>query len=188
MGVEALGIYGSRNSLSVLLDMFRKSDPPPYLRDEIVLAMAAILGTQKGFYPLLDRFLKDETRVPALAMDETVSAVEYAGAMLRPVAKDKKAEPPAIRRLTAAFQGAVSEYIAGKDGALLYRWILELPDSAADTMTKVILSESVVDGELSAYSRLRLLVVHWAALELKQWAGTLQPVQKEERIKSRGTK
>jgi hypothetical protein len=54
------------------------------------------------------------------------------------------------------------------------QWIHELPDNLADTMTKIILSESTVDSELAAYSRLRLLVVHWAAQALKQWAGTLR--------------
>jgi hypothetical protein len=176
MGVEALGIYGSRNSLSVLLDIFRKSNPPPYLRDEIVLAMAAILGTQKKFYPLLDRFLKDESQVLALAMDETVSAVEYAGSIIRSGTKEKKAGTLAIRRQSNVFQQAVSEYITGKDGSLLCRWILELPDNVADTMTKVIHSESVVDSELFTYSRLRLQVVHWAAQELKQWACGIQGI------------
>jgi MFS family permease len=173
MGIEALGIYGSRNSLSVLLGIFRRSNPPPYLRDEVVLAMAAILGTQKEFYPLLDRFLKDETQVPALAMDETVSAVDYAGSITRPRTKDKRPGTVLIRRQSDVFQQAVSDYITGKDGSLLYRWILELPDDLADTMTKIILSESVIDSELSAYPRLRLLVVHWATQTLKQWARTL---------------
>jgi MFS family permease len=173
MGVEALGIYGSRNSLSVLLDIFRKSNPPPYLRDEIVLAMAAIVGTQKEFYPLLDRFLKDESQASILALDETVSAIEYSYSILRPGTKNKSSGGMAMFRQAEEFQQAVSEYSSGKNGTLLCRWILEIPEDVADTMTKIIFSESVIDGELAAYSRLRLLVVHWAAQKLKQWAGTL---------------
>jgi len=46
MGVDAFGIYGSPNSLTILLDILRGADPPPYLRDEVVLAMANILDTQ----------------------------------------------------------------------------------------------------------------------------------------------
>jgi MFS family permease len=173
MGVEALGIYGSRNSISILLDMFRRTNPPPYLRDEIVLAIAAVLGTQKEFYPILDRFLKDESQCPTLAMDEVVSAIEYTGTIIRPEMKNKKPETILFRRQSGVFQQAVSDYLAGKDGSLLCRWILELPDNLTDTMTKVIFSESVIDSELSAYSRLRLLIVHWTTQELKQWAGAL---------------
>jgi hypothetical protein len=149
--------------------MFRKSNPPPYLRDEIVLSMAAILGTQKEFYPFFDRFLKDESQVSILVTDETVSAIEYICSIMQPEPKNKNTGTILLNRQSKVFQQAVSDYITGKDGSLLCRWILELPENLAETMTKVIFAESVIDGELSAYSRLRLLIVHWAVQKLKQW-------------------
>jgi hypothetical protein len=175
MGVEALGIYGSRNSLSVLLDIFRRSNPPPYLRDEIVLAMAAILGTKKEFYTLLVGFLKDESRASMLAMDETASAAEYIHSITRSGVKSKLPKTILLCRHSEVFQQAVRKYVTDQDGSILCRWILELPDNLTDTITKTIFSESVIDNELSAYSRLRLLIVHWSAQEQKHWARSLFP-------------
>ena len=77
MGVEALGIYRSANSLSVLLDILRVADPPPYLRDEVTLAMSAILDTQNQFYSLLVRYLADNSLAVTLGMDEAESAFEF---------------------------------------------------------------------------------------------------------------
>jgi hypothetical protein len=76
MGVEAFGIYRNVHSLSVLLDILDARDPPPYLRDEVTLAMADILDTHNLFYKLLVRFREDEGQVMTLAMDEAESAVE----------------------------------------------------------------------------------------------------------------
>jgi HEAT repeat protein len=174
MGVEAFGIYGSPNSLSVLLDILRGANPPPYLRDEVVLAMASILDVQNQFYPLLVRFLADESLAPTLALDEAEWAYEsYAAAFGRKHAK-KDTDLAVLNRQAKAFQPAVNEYIKNSNGSQLSRWILEIPDELIHTVVQVVLSEAVLDDELISHRRLRLLTVHWAAHELWMWTSKLK--------------
>ncbi|MDR3139018.1 MAG: MFS transporter [Treponema sp.] len=174
MGVEAFGIYQSPNSLSVLLDILRGADPPPYLRDEVVLAMASILDVENQFYPLLIRFLEDPSLISALTADEVEKAAEFCrtgtgGWFLR-----KKPGLNALNKQAKAFSPAVQNYIKDRQGASFSRWILELPDEFCQTILQVVLSEAVLDDELVSYDRLRLLIVHWAAQELKTWAQKLK--------------
>jgi hypothetical protein len=175
MGVEAFGIYGSPNSLSVLLDILRGADPPPYLRDEVTLAMAAILDTQNQFYPILARYLEDQAIAPALAMDEAESAYEFYISS-HGHAKGRKKDPQFafFVKQAKALPAAVSAFIRDKNGAPLSRWILELPDDMAHAVVQIVLSEAVLDDELSAFNRLRLLIIHWAAHELRLWTKKLK--------------
>jgi HEAT repeat protein len=170
MGVEAFGIYGSPNSLSVLLDILKIADPPPYLRDEVVLALAAILDTQNQFYPLLVRFLEDQSLAPALAMDEAEAASEFYRSN-HGRANGRKKDPgfAFFVKQARAFQGTVAAFVREKNGAPLSRWILELPGDMAHTIVQIVLAEAVLDDELCALDRLRLLIVHWAAHELRIW-------------------
>jgi hypothetical protein len=170
MGVEAFGIYGSPNSLSVLLDILKIADPPPYLRDEVALAMAAILDTQNQFYPILVRYLGDQSLAPALALDEAEAAHEFYTANAGHW-RGRKKEPELVffAKHAKALQGAVSAFIREKNGGPLSRWILELPDEMVNPIVQVVLSEAVLDDELCALNRLRLLIVHWAAYELRLW-------------------
>jgi MFS family permease len=175
MGVEAFGIYRSPNSLSVLLDILRGADPPPYLRDEVSLAMAGILNTQNQFYRLLVRFLEDESQTATLALDEAEAAAEYYASLhggWKPARR--KTALAAGSAQAKALQGAVSAYSRDAKGALLSRWILELPEDLCDPIVRVVLSEAVLDDELSGYGRLRLLISHWAARKLRDWANKLR--------------
>jgi HEAT repeat protein len=171
MGVETFEIYRSPNSVPVLMDILRQKDPPPYLRDEVVLAMAGILGTGKEFYPLLVRYLENKSLAVILAVDEAESAVEYYAAAL---GGWKTAERKSrYRKSTAqarALQSAVEAYIRDKNGVPLSRWITELPDDPENNFVQVILSEAVLDDELAAHNRLRLLICHWASQKLRAWA------------------
>ena len=172
MGVEALGIYGSPDSLSVLLDIFRGNDPPPYLRDEVILAMASILDIQNQFYPLLVRFRADESLVPALATDEAESAYEHyvstygrkrVTGELNDLAKHARALPP-----------AVNAFVNESKGTPLSRWILEIPDDFCHTIVQVVLAEAALDNDLSYMPRLKLLIAHWSAHELRLWINKLK--------------
>jgi MFS family permease len=171
MGVEALEIYQSPNSVPVFIDILRQKDPPPYLGDEVVLAMAGILGTGKEFYPLLVRYLENESLAVILAMDEAESAVEYYAATL---GGWKTAERKSRYRKSTAqartLQGAVEAYIRDKNGVPLSRWITELPDDPEDNPIPFIFAEAVLDNELAVYNRLRLLICHWASRKLRDWA------------------
>jgi hypothetical protein len=73
-----------------------------------------------------------------------------------------------------SLQIAVAAYAKDLNGVRLSRWILELPDEIAGTLVKVILSEAVLDDELISYDRLRLLISHWAARELRVWTNRLK--------------
>jgi hypothetical protein len=170
MGVEAFGIYGSQNSLSVLLDILRSSNPPPYLRDEVILAMASILDTQNYFYTILVRFLENQDLAPTLAMDEAESAFEFYHSNLgcRRFYFRKK-NLALITGHAKDIQAAVSAYIREKNGAALSRWILELPEEQCSTVVKVVLAEAVLDNDLCSLTRLQLLIAHWAAHVLRRW-------------------
>jgi hypothetical protein len=173
MGAEALGIYGSPDSLWVLLDIQRQENPPPYLRDGVVLAIASIMDIQNKFYPLLMRFLADQSMAPTLAIDEAESAYEhYMSAHGRKRRKD--GEIAVLSHHAKTFQHAVSNYMKHNKGEELARWILELPKELVHTIVQTILSEVVLNDEFADYPRLRLLIVHWAAHELRLWSNRLK--------------
>jgi MFS family permease len=169
MGVTAIGIYGSPNSLSALLDILRVPDPPPYLRDEVVLAMANILEVQNRFYPLLIRYREDESLLATLAMDEAESAYEFYAAAHKRRKRPGKFAPIISGRQARAFPEAVSAYVKESRGALLSKWIKELPEDLGGITAQVVLSEAVLDDELNSHNRLRLLVVTWTAHEFRLW-------------------
>jgi HEAT repeat protein len=171
MGVEAFGIYRSPKSLSTLLDILRGADPPPYLRDQVVLSMASILDTQNQFYHLLVRFLEDESLAATLALDEAEAAVEFYNSSFGWRKKRALAE---IDKHAKILQAAVSAYVRDRKGELLSRWILELPEEIADVFVKVILSEAVLDDEFVSLRRLQLLISHWSARELRVWTRRLK--------------
>ena len=174
MGVEAFGIYRSPHSLSVLLDILRVANPPPYLRDEVVLALASILDMQNEFYPLLVRFLEDPAVAPALALDEAESAYEYYHTTHGSWFRRRRTDLTLSNKQAKALQAAVSALITESQGAPLSRWILELPGDLTDPIAQIVLSEAVLDDELMAFERLRLLIVQWASHKLRVWANTLK--------------
>jgi MFS family permease len=174
MGVEAFGIYKSPHSLPALMDLLRSADPPQYLRDGVALAMADILGLHQ-FYPLLLKFLANETLSPILAVDEAEAAAEryraiHKGWRLKIGASLKKEANLADgTRQAKALLPAVKAFMLEKNPEPLSRWILELPETV-NPIAQAILAEAVLDDELNVYEQLRLLVVHWASRELKNWA------------------
>ncbi|MDR1352818.1 MAG: MFS transporter, partial [Treponema sp.] len=171
MGVEAFEIYRSPNSIPLLMDILRQKDPPPYLGDQVVLAIAGILGTGKEFYPLLVRYLENPSFVAVLAADEAESAAEYyASALGGWKIAGRKSQYKKGTAQARALQGAVEAYIRDKNGVPLSRWIATLPDDPENNIIQIILSEAVLDDDLSAYNRLRLLVCHWASRKLRDWA------------------
>jgi hypothetical protein len=169
MGVEALGIYGSPDSLSVLLDMLRSADPPPYLRNEVILAMAGILGIHDSFYPTLVRYLKDKRSAVELAIDEIGAVCGRYSTVHRGRGREgKKAVPGISLKQAKALPGTAAAYMGESYGGPLARWIMELPDEDSPTVAPIILAEAVLDDELCSYEQLRLLIVHWATHKLRR--------------------
>jgi hypothetical protein len=168
MGVEALGVYGSLNSLSTLIDMLRVKDPPPYLRDAVTLSIAGILDIENRFYPLLIRLSEG----PAIAMDEVEEAWElFLSRRGRKSLRDRKSRKEAggiTLKQAKALPGAVAAYIQEADGALLSRWILDLSEDRVPDKVRAIFSEVVLDDEFVSYNRLKLLISCWAASLLQE--------------------
>jgi HEAT repeat protein len=156
MGVEAFGVYKSPKSLPALLSILRSENPPLYLRDEVVLAMANILDLPH-FYSLLVRFLEDESLGAVLAIDEAEAAVERCK---NAVGLFKK--KPSMRRIEN-FLVVVNAYALDNEPSLFSQWIRETPNQTA---THAVFSEAVLDGGLNRLDRLRLLIVHWCAQNL----------------------
>jgi hypothetical protein len=165
MGVQAFGIFASPNSLSVLLDMLRVQDPPSYLRDEVVLAMAAILDVENLFYPILTRYLENPSLAHTLAMDEAEAAFESYTSSRK--GRQKRKDP--LHKQAVNFQAAVSALMQHRNGAPLSRWILELPGELCNPTAQMVMAEALMDDELNSYDRFRLLGVNWAAHGLRLW-------------------
>jgi HEAT repeat protein len=175
MGAEALGIYRNVESIPVLFDILRGKNPPLYLRDEVVLAISAILDTQRKFYKILVRYLANNSHAVMLANDEVEFTVEYINNLLnkKKASKNKvlKSRISLVMSFTESLSGVVNSYIKDKNGMDFSKWILELPDgSKTSEYIKHVFSETVVDEDLSSDDCLRLLIIHWAAQELRVWA------------------
>jgi hypothetical protein len=173
-GAEALGIYGHPDSISVLLDILRVANPPPYLLDEVILSMASILDIQNKFYPLLIKLISDESLALTLAMDEAESAYEYSVSVHGRKRGKKNDTLTVLEKQAKALQPAVSDYVKNQDGRGMYRWLMELPDEVVHAVIQMVLSEAVLDNELISFPRLQLLIVNWAAHELRLWTNKLK--------------
>jgi len=171
MCVEAIGIYALPDSLPLLLDILRGADPPPYLRDEVALAMASILDTQSKYYPILVRLLSNGSLPLTLAMDEVESVYEY---YMSVHGRKRGKKDSALASHAKNLHSVAAEYIRDSNGSSLSRWILELPDEIIHAAVQIILSETVLDDDFSKQNSLKLLIVHWAAHELRLWVNKLK--------------
>ncbi|MCL2410955.1 MAG: MFS transporter [Treponema sp.] len=179
MGAEALGIYANVESIPVLLDILRVEDPPPYLRNEVVMAIAEILDTSRKFYKILIRYLSNNSHAVMLANDEVEYTLEYISNLMikRKSSKNKsfdsKISPILLQR--DSLQKVITSYVKDKNGVEIAKWISELADCSKDSENiKMIFIEAAVDEDLSSDDCLRLLISHWAAQELRVWATSIR--------------
>jgi hypothetical protein len=147
------------------------------LWDEVVLAMASILDVQNKFYPVLVRFLADESLASTLAMDETESAYEYFVSVHGRKRGKKDDGLAALDSHAKNLQPAVSEYIKNSNGAELNRWIMGLPDYLVHAAVQMVLCEVVLDDDFVKHGRLQLLITLWAAHVLRLWTNKLKEEQ-----------
>jgi MFS family permease len=170
MGAEALGLYRCPNSISVLLDILRGSDLMPFLRDEVVLAIASILNIQRIFYRTLVRYTANNSLAVTLAMDEAEAAHEFVKSILSGKKKASKSSVSIITAHAENFHNAVSRYARENNGEDLSRWILEFPCEhyTHAGIVKPVFSDAVLDNELCVHNCLRLLIVNWCAHELRE--------------------
>jgi len=174
MCAEALGIFHNTESVPVLFDILRDENLPHYIRDEIILAVCAIINTQKKFYAILMKYSSDNSLSVTLAADEAEAAAEFVhNALARKKAKTSIA---LIKTFTEKFREVVINYMEENDGLQLSCWIQELPDEylRAGNNIKTVFAEAVLDDQLKTHDCLRLLIVNWAAQELRIWAAVLK--------------
>jgi MFS family permease len=179
MGVEALGIYALPDSLNTFINIIKNADPPPSLLNEVILAMSSILGTQDTFYRVLVRFVAEPSLAQTLALDEAEAAVAYYRSNIgwRKGGR-KKNELPLLERRAGSFQAAVVSMENGGSDALS-RWIQELPDFAfsgdpAFKTAQTLFPEVLADEKMAVHKCLRLLIVHWAAYQIRIWTQRLK--------------
>ena len=169
-GAEALGIFASPDSIPVLLALLRVENPPPYLKDEVVLAISAIINVQKKFYPLLVRYIADGYIASnTLALDEAESAYEHYMNVHGRRRNRKNDELSELKTHAESFYSVVSSYVSNLDGSEFNKWILGLPLDGVNATVRESFSIAVMDKELVNIPSLRLLISHWAAVELRRW-------------------
>jgi MFS family permease len=134
--VYSLEQMQSRSSLPVLLSSLRKDDPPAFVSDEVVLAMASLMGMMREFYPLYSAFLHDGAQGIAL---------------LESTARDIIADS---RTLEGWSTGLASLFDPEHpDGQKIAAFIVR---TGSDPQTEVVLGEALMDHRLG-YRGLRYL-------------------------------
>jgi Na+/melibiose symporter-like transporter/HEAT repeat protein len=180
MGVEALGIYALPDSLNTFINIIKNTEPPPYLLNEVVLAMSVILGTQDTFYRILVCFVAEPSLAQTLALDEAEAAVAYYKSNIgwRKGGK-RKTEWPLLDRQANSLQAAVASLENNGDSSTLSRWIQALPDfvfsgDPAFKTAQALFPEVLADDGMASHKCLRLLIVHWAVYQIRVWTQRLR--------------
>jgi len=134
--VYALELMQSKASLPVLVSSLRRDDPPAFVSDEIILAMASIMGIMKEFYPLYSSFIEDN---------------EQGIALLESTAKDIIVDA----RTLGEWSDGVSKLFdaADPDGRMIASFIVRTGDNPR---TEVVLGEALLDPNL-CYEGMRFL-------------------------------
>ncbi|MDR0552059.1 MAG: MFS transporter [Spirochaetaceae bacterium] len=179
MGVETFGIYKSVHSLPVLFRMLKADNPPPYLRDEVCLAMANILDIYTFYYKLILKYLAAPEIAGALAADEAESALEYFKSAFGNVRiKDKSinAEYELLKKAAEIFPYCVQKLVSDPehDAAPLSRLVLNFPTYMDCDTKALVFTEAVLQDDIRAFQRIQLLAVQWAARMLRLWTSHIK--------------
>lgn len=159
MGASALETFGSYESIQVLLDLLRDKAPPPYLREEVLLSLAGIVGILERYYPLLVQYREDPGLVSALALDEIEEVTEHIISRRR--ARNSLDYKTVIREL----KEGTAKFLNAYDGQELSRWILTYLGDTKE-IDVYLFAQALLEDDLVAHDRFRLLVCTWAANRL----------------------
>ncbi|AEJ18902.1 MFS transporter [Gracilinema caldarium] len=163
MGAASLETFGSYESIQVLLDLLREENPPPYLRDEVVLSIAGIVGILERFYPLLVQYREDPALVNALALDEIEEIAEQV--VSRRWLKNSQYNNKNVKHSIEELKKGVTQLVNSYDGKPLSQWIITyLGDT--QKLDVYLFSQAILEDDLVAHDRFRLLVCTWAANRL----------------------
>ncbi|HAE22130.1 MAG TPA: MFS transporter [Spirochaetaceae bacterium] len=136
--VAALETLGSLDSVPVLVAILRRPNPPSFAFDEIVLALAGMLGGLNGFYRLYSEWLRDEREGVSFLMDR-LSGSTAAGPS------------------GELFRAALEAYIArGEQSPLVAKTLIEL--SPMDEGVIAVLTEACLDAELASHRGFRFFL------------------------------
>jgi hypothetical protein len=139
---SAIEQFGMASSVPPLVAVLKRKDPPSYAFDEIVLALAGILGGLRGFYSLYSTYAQD----PLEAMTSLLDTL------------DEASPPPGLAGpRMAAFKSALKGFVErGSDGAVIARTI----DDAGfiDVGAATVLAEAALDDDLAAHEGFRFFL------------------------------
>ena len=144
-GAYALELLGSSESVPALVEVLRKERTPDFVRDEVVLSLAAVLGVFDRFYPMYREWSADSERGRALlqdALEESTGTGSGTALERSRAVEGMLADPPR--------------------GALAARVFLET--ERMDPRTAAMLAEAAADSALSGHRGFRFLLAVLAAL------------------------
>jgi hypothetical protein len=165
MGASALELFARPSSLACLLDVLHQENPPPFLRDEVVLAVSGILGILDGFYPVYLRFLEEPGLGTTLALDEIEAAAERNPSKGRKRDKGRGGALGTPERVSL-LRESLPAFLDFGQGAGLFRWLQERI-SGSSGIVEPLLAEAVLDEDLICYDRFRFLLGYWAVTLLE---------------------
>lgn len=137
---SALEMLDSKSSLPALVSCLRYDDPPAFVSDEIVLAMASIIGITSDFYPLYCSFIEDQEQGLAL-LESTANDIIV----------DAKTRVDWIRGLRELFSGQP------RSENVIASFVLRV---GTDAQTEIVLAEALMDSQL-CYRGLRYLAASY---------------------------
>jgi hypothetical protein len=152
---SAIESFGRASSVPALAAALKNETPPLYVFDEIVLAMAGILGGLRGFYLLYSRYSSDAADGVSALMDTL--------------------ETPELED----FRQKVTTFVRdGSNGDTVARAIVD--SEFTDSGTATILAEAALDDELAAHGGFRFFLAA-CAFEAIHGAGEKEHRQWERR-------
>lgn len=158
--VFALELMADIESIPTLVASLSRDDPPAFVSDEIVLAMASILGIMEDFWPLYQVFSEDDERGLSLLR---LSAAERLAK--RPKGPEDDARDGKDAAAIEAFDAALAALFAEiSDGAPMARLLLE---GGGDTGAALVFADALFDQRL-AYGGFRYLAAALVVLGLEK--------------------
>lgn len=153
---SALEHYGKASSVPILVATLKRKDPPDFVFDEIVLALAGILGGLRGFYSLYSTYSQGPREALAALLDTL----------------DEASPPPGFEgaRLAETKAGLAEFVETGRNGPVVARIIGG--SGLFDAGTATVLAEAALDEDLAAHEGFRFFLaacaIESADMEKKQ--------------------
>lgn len=141
--VTALDELRSEGSIPLLMELLKVKHAPPFLRDEIILSIAGILGIADWFYPHYSQFLER-------ARDGGASLIDYLEEKFQPHSGVPKS---AIKQVISLMYHSTEEF--SKASVTL---LVQLSRNSRGPSNLVAFIEAAADAELMRFERFCFLV------------------------------